>query len=147
MAAAVEAGLARDGGEGQLSDVLLASVCEKVRPHRPAGRGAAWGLVVANHDLLKGWVVDQGLTVVKAGELLARRGTVVPERTLHRYALEVLGVGRSAHSLSTSRVFPIGSLFLGTWSSLVASAATKCRGPRACLGGPRHRLPQGYLGV
>jgi hypothetical protein len=36
------------------------------------------------------------LTVVKAGELLARRGVVVPQRTLHRYALEVIGVGRSA---------------------------------------------------
>ena len=34
--------------------------------------------------------------MVKAGELLARRGVVVPQRTLHRYALEVLGVGRSA---------------------------------------------------
>jgi hypothetical protein len=43
-----------------------------------------------------GWLVDDGLTVVKAGELLARRGAAVPERTLHRYALEVLGVGRSA---------------------------------------------------
>jgi hypothetical protein len=103
VAAAVEAGLVRDGGEGQLNDVLLASVCEKVRPHRPAGRGAAWGLLAANHDQLKVWLVDDGLTVVKAGELLARRGTVVPERTLHRYALEVLGVGRSARG-TTVRV-------------------------------------------
>ena len=96
VAAAVEAGLVRDGGEGQLSDQLLASVCEKVRPQRPAGRGGAWEALVANHELLKRWLVDDGLTVVKAGELLARQGTVVPERTLHRYALEVLGVGRSA---------------------------------------------------
>ena len=96
VGAAVEAGLVRDGGEGQLSDVLLASVCEKVRPQRPGGRGAAWELAVANHGLLAGWLVDDGLTVVKAGELLARRGAAVPERTLHRYALEVLGVGRSA---------------------------------------------------
>ncbi|MHB1931101.1 MAG: IS21 family transposase [Acidimicrobiales bacterium] len=103
VAAAVEAGLVRAGGEGQLSDVLVASVCEKVRPHRPAGRGAAWGLLAANHELVKGWLVDQGLTVVKAGELLARRGTVVPERTLHRYAAEVLGVGRSARG-TTVRV-------------------------------------------
>ncbi|MBF6558453.1 MAG: IS21 family transposase, partial [Acidimicrobiales bacterium] len=102
VAAAVEAGLVRDGGEGQLNDVLLASICERVRPHRPEGRGAAWGLLVANHDQLKAWL-DDGLTVVKAGELLARRGTVVPERTLHRYALEVLGVGRSARG-TTVRV-------------------------------------------
>jgi transposase len=103
VAAAVEAGLDRDGGEGQLNDVLLSVVCEKVRPHRPEGHGAAWGLLVANHDLLKGWLVDDGLTAVKAGELLARRGTVVPERTTQRYALEVLGVGRSARG-TTVRV-------------------------------------------
>ncbi len=103
VAGAVEAGLVRDGGEGQLSDELLASVCEKVRPHRPAGRGAAWELLAANHELLRGWLVDDGLTAVKAGELLARRGTVVPDRTLHRYALEMIGVGRSARG-ATVRV-------------------------------------------
>jgi hypothetical protein len=101
--AAVAAGLVRDGGEGQLDDGLIAVVCEAVRPQRPAGRGAAWGLLVANHDQLKTWLVDDGLTAVKAGELLARRGMVVPERTLHRYALEVLGVGRSARG-TTVRV-------------------------------------------
>lgn len=96
--AAVAAGMVRDGGEEQLNDVLLASVCE-----RPAGRGAAWEALVANRDQLKAWLVDEGLTVVKAVELLARRGTVVPERTAHRYALEVLGVGRSARG-TTVRV-------------------------------------------
>lgn len=83
--------------------MLLASICEKVRPHRPDGRGTAWGLGAANHDQLKAWLVDDGLTMVKTGELLARRGTVVPERTLHCYALEVLGVGRSARG-TTVRV-------------------------------------------
>jgi transposase len=33
-------------------------------------------------------LVDKGLTVVKVGDLLARRGLVVPERTLHRYCAE-----------------------------------------------------------
>jgi len=103
VAAAVDAGVDRDGGEEQLDDLLLASVCERVRPHRPEGHGAAWGLLVANHDRLKGWLVDDGLTAVKAGELLARRGVVVPERTTQRYALEVLGVGRSARG-TTVRV-------------------------------------------
>ena len=41
--------------------------------------------------------------MVKAHDLLTRQGTVVPERTLHRYALEVLGVGRSART-TTVRV-------------------------------------------
>lgn len=34
VSAAVDAGVERDGGEGQLNDVVLASICEKVRPHR-----------------------------------------------------------------------------------------------------------------
>jgi transposase len=96
VTAGEECGLARDGGVEQLNDVLLARVCEMVRPHRPNGHGLAWGLLVANHELLKKWLVDQGLTAVKACELLARQGVVVPERTVQRYALVVLGVGRSA---------------------------------------------------
>ncbi|MGH7751275.1 MAG: IS21 family transposase, partial [Gemmatimonadales bacterium] len=48
-------------------------------------------------------VVDQGLTVVNAHELLERQGVVVAQRTLHRYALEVLDVGRSARG-TTVRV-------------------------------------------
>jgi transposase len=96
VTAAVEAGLVRDGGVGQLGDELLASVCEAVRPHRPNGHGLAWGLLVANHAQLKTWLVEDGLTAVKACELLARRGVVVPERTVQRYALVVVGVGRSA---------------------------------------------------
>ncbi|HVL03022.1 MAG TPA: IS21 family transposase [Acidimicrobiales bacterium] len=100
VAAGVEAGLVQEGGEEQLTDVLVGAVCERVRPHRPAGHGPAWAALVANHDQLKTWLVEEELTVVKAGELLARRGVVVPERTLHRYALEVLGVGRSARGVT-----------------------------------------------
>ena len=103
VGAATACGLARDGGEGQLGDELLGQVCEAVRPHRPDGRGRAWTTLQANHDQLKTWLVEEGLTVVKAHDLLTRRGTVVPERTLHRYALEVLGIGRSART-TTVRV-------------------------------------------
>ena len=88
--AAVGLGVVRDGGEGQLDETLIASVVEAVRPHRSNGHGAAWRLLVANHDQLKAWL-DAGLTVVKCHDLLARHGVAVPERTLHRYALEVCG--------------------------------------------------------
>ena len=103
VGAAEACGVVRDGGEGQLDDELIARVCELVRPHRPDGHGAAWATLKANHDRLKGWLVEEKLTVVKTHELLGRRGVVVPERTLHRYALEVLGVGRSARG-TTVRV-------------------------------------------
>ena len=74
VAAAVDAGLDRSGGEGQLNDLLLGVVCEAVRPHRPDGHGAAWAVLAANHDQLKAWVVTEGLTAVKAHELLGRQG-------------------------------------------------------------------------
>jgi transposase len=96
VTAGVEAGLVRDGDEGQLSDDLIGRVCERVRPHRPDGHGAGWETLRARHDQLKTWLVDEKLTVVKTHELLIRQGIIVPQRTLHRYALEVLGVGRSA---------------------------------------------------
>jgi hypothetical protein len=101
--AAGELGLDRAGGEGQLTDLFLGRVVERVRPHRTDGRGEAWRVLDGHRDQLKTWLTDQQLTVVKVHELLERCGVVVPERTLHRYALEELGVGRSARS-STVRV-------------------------------------------
>jgi hypothetical protein len=94
LIAAEEVGLVRAGGEGQLSDELVGAVVEAVRPHRVDGRGVAWRLLVANHELIEGWLKKDKLTVRKTHELLGRRGIVVPERTLHRYALEVCDVGR-----------------------------------------------------
>jgi transposase len=88
--AAIALGVSRDGGEDQLSDELIGSVVEAVRPHRSDGHGEAWRLLVAHHDQIKAWL-DKGLTVVKCHDLLTRQGVVVPERTMHRYALEVCG--------------------------------------------------------
>jgi transposase len=94
VAAAVEGGLVRAGGEEQLTDEFVGSVVEAVRPHRVDGHGGAWRLLVANHGLIVDWLNKDELTVRKVHDLLHRRGVVVPERTLHRYALEVCEVGR-----------------------------------------------------
>ena len=59
-------------------------------------------MLAAHHEEVKG-LLGEGLTVVRVQELLAGRGVVVPERTLHRYVLEVLGRGRSARK-TTVRV-------------------------------------------
>jgi hypothetical protein len=99
VAAAVELGLVR-GGEEQLSDEFIGSVVEAVRPHRSDGRGEAWRLLIANHQLIEDWLKKDMLTVRKAHELLGRRGLVVPERTLHRYALEVCDVGRGRRGVT-----------------------------------------------
>lgn len=88
--AAQAAGLVRDGGEVQLTDELVGVVVEAVRPARPRGRGAAWERCAAERDRIKAWL-DDGVPVVKIADLLARRGVVVPERTLHRFCADELG--------------------------------------------------------
>jgi transposase len=99
--AAVAAGLVRDGGEAQLTDELVGAVVEAVRPARPRGRGAAWERCAAERDRIKAWL-DDDVPVVKIVDLLARRGVVVPERTLHRFCAEELG--HRKHNKSTVRV-------------------------------------------
>jgi transposase len=92
--AAQEAGLDRGGGEGQLTDELIGLVVSAVRPARPAGHGQSWEALTARRDDIAGWVRD-GLTLVKAGELLERSGTVVPYRTLARFAAAECGYSSS----------------------------------------------------
>ncbi len=87
-------GLFRGGGEEQLTDELIGAVCEAVRPVRPNGHGAAWETLRAHEDDIKAWVAKD-LTVAKIGDLLVRRGVVVPERTLQRFCAERCGAGRS----------------------------------------------------
>ena len=93
--AAVEAGLARDGGLGQLSDELVGQVAQVVRPVRPGGHGQAWEQLGACQEQIAGQV-QAGLSVVKIGVLLERQGIVVPYRTLHRFCVERCGFGRTA---------------------------------------------------
>ena len=50
VTAAEQLGLARDGGDDQLSDVFVGMVVEAVRPHRHDGHGEAWQLLSAEHE-------------------------------------------------------------------------------------------------
>lgn len=90
--AATALGVARDGGDDQLTEELIGSVCEAVRPRRPNGHGSSWERLLAEEERIKGWVKDD-LTVAKIGDLLTRRGVVVPERTLQRFCAERCGTG------------------------------------------------------
>ncbi|MGI9015637.1 MAG: IS21 family transposase, partial [Euzebya sp.] len=90
--AAVGLGLDRAGGLDQLTDELIGGVVEAVRPDRPRGHGLAWEACTASHDDIKGWL-DGDVPVAKIETLLARRGTTVPYRTLHRYCVQELGFG------------------------------------------------------
>ena len=94
--AAQAAGLERESGFAAVDDELVAVVVSAVRPSRPNGHGAGWEALEGHQDQIKAWLAGDGkdakpLTVVKVHELLARRGCVVPYRTVHRFATERCG--------------------------------------------------------
>ncbi len=91
--AAVDAGLDRTGGEGQLGDELLGAVVGEVRTGRPAGHGEGWQRLESERAFLEERLKEK-LRLTKVHDLLARRGVVVPYRTLHRFAVSELGFGR-----------------------------------------------------
>lgn len=91
--AAEAAGVAREGGDGQLSEEVLGVVVAVVRPDRPRGNGASWEAIAGQREQIQTWL-EQDLTLAKIHMLLGRRGVVVPYRTLHRFAVAELGFGR-----------------------------------------------------
>jgi transposase len=93
IAAAVELGVDRTGGDGQVTDELIAQIVEAVRPRRTDGHGAAYRSLIPEEVQIQKWV-DEGITVIKIGILLERKGVVVPHRTLARFAVERCGAGR-----------------------------------------------------
>jgi hypothetical protein len=88
----------RDGGWEQVTDEVVGAVVAAVRPARPAGHGSAWQRLLAEQKQISDWV-GHGLTVVKIGTLLGRRGVVVPYRTLHRFCVRCCGYGRATHTV------------------------------------------------
>jgi len=62
--------LDRAGGEGRLSNELMSRVAERSGRTAPAGHGQSWAMLAAHYEGIKG-LLGQGVTVVKAGELLA----------------------------------------------------------------------------
>lgn len=109
IAAAIELGVDRSGGEAQLTDELVGQICERVRPRRPDGHGEAWRKLLEVEPQVKQWV-DDGLSVVKIGVLLRRKGLGVPHRTLARFAVERCGAGRRRGTVRVDDPAPASEL-------------------------------------
>lgn len=81
---AVGLGLDRAGGVDQLDDGFVGSVVAALRQVRPDRHGESWALLAGEHVRIAAWV-EAKVPDRKIGELLARVGVVVPERTVNRY--------------------------------------------------------------
>ncbi len=85
VAAAVGLGLTRECGVDRLDDGFVGAVWAGIAQSRPDRHGESWSLCEGVHERIGGWVDRGDVPVRKMRELLARSGTVVPERTLNRY--------------------------------------------------------------
>jgi transposase len=92
--AAVELGVSRECGQQQLSDELIGTLINAVRPERGSGHGQAWDRLLSVEAEIRAWVED-GLQLTNIHGKLERQGVLVPYRTLHRFAVERCGFGRS----------------------------------------------------
>lgn len=91
--AAQGAGLERGGGEEALTDELLGAMAEQVQSGRPRQLyGQAWRQLEGERRFLKA-KLDAGLRLTKVHDQLARRGVLVPYRTLHRFCAVELEFG------------------------------------------------------
>jgi transposase len=97
VAAAEAAGVVRGGGVGQLTDEVIGQVVAAVRPARAGGHGHAWEALEAEREQISEWV-GKDLSVVKIADLLARRGVLVPYRTVHRFCVQRCGFGRGGRT-------------------------------------------------
>ncbi len=114
--AAVDAGLTPDGGEAQLTDVMIGLVCERVRPARPAGHGAGWESLVPHEEEIKAWLAKD-LKLVKVQDLLARKGVVVAYRTLNRFATQRCGFGHRTTTVRVNDGEPGSELQVAPWQT------------------------------
>ena len=92
--AAVELGVSRECGQQQLTDDLIGQVINAVRPERGTGHGQAWDRLLTVEAEIREWV-EEGLQLTNIHGKLERQGVLVPYRTLHRFAVERCGFGRT----------------------------------------------------
>lgn len=113
-------GLTLDDGEAALDEGRLLEVMERVQPpgaHRPRGDG--WSRCEEQRAVIKGHL-DHGVRLSKIRKLLRRRGVLVSDPTLRRFATAELGVGRGALTIPVADCGPAEEVQLDTgWMTLL----------------------------
>ena len=121
LAAALAAGLLASAPE--VSDELLAKTLAALRPRGGRPRGEGWAVCEAEREQIEKLLAG-GVRLSKARKLLQRRGVEVPYSTLHRFAVEELGFGKSAPTVPVLDGKPGEELELDTgWVVTLAPGA------------------------
>ncbi|HWP66991.1 MAG TPA: LuxR C-terminal-related transcriptional regulator, partial [Candidatus Limnocylindria bacterium] len=92
---ALRTGLRPEAGVGALTDEQVAVVRVALKAVRTRPHGAAWVECVRHEATIAGYL-RQGVRLTKIRKLLRRQGVELPYPTLRRFAIAVLGFGRTA---------------------------------------------------
>ncbi|HXO15299.1 MAG TPA: hypothetical protein VN835_03080 [Steroidobacteraceae bacterium] len=105
VAAGERAGLAPALGEAALTVERLLAVLADLRPAIGRPHGDAWSLCERERAAIEGHL-SGGVRLSKTRKLLVRSGVAIPYSTLHRFAVEVLGFGRTAATVPVADGVP-----------------------------------------
>lgn len=93
--AAEAAGLVAGSGSATLTDALCEKIAGDLKSRPIRDHGTAWGLCEEQRSFIES-SLSQRVRLKKVWRLLKRQGVLVPYSTMHRYAVEALGFGRTA---------------------------------------------------
>jgi hypothetical protein len=102
---AEECGLRREAGEGALTEELLVSLAEKLRPAVSHAKGDGWQRCEEQRAFIRGHL-DHRVKLTKIRKLLRRRGVLVSYPSLWRFAVSELGYGRQGGTVPVADCGP-----------------------------------------
>jgi len=116
---AVRCGLAQGEGEAALDEPRVLAVMERLQPAAERPRGDGWARCLEQRAFIKGHL-DHGVRLSKIRKLLRRKGVLVSDATLRRFAAAELGVSRHAPTIPVADCGPAEEVQVDTgWMTLL----------------------------
>jgi hypothetical protein len=110
-----------------LTDADAHAVVAALQPEGGRPRGESWQRCGEQRAAIEGWLT-QGLRLTKIRKLLIRQGVAIPYPTLHRFAVQELGFGRTAPTMPVADGEPGQELQVDTgWVGWLTAPITQRR--------------------
>ena len=120
---AIGAGLSLEAGIASLTEERLVAVLAELRPLCGRPHGDGWALCIEQREAIAKYL-RSGVLLSKTRKLLARSGVRISYATLHRFAVEQLGFGRSAPTVLVADGKPGEELQVDTgWMTMLEADA------------------------
>src|SRR6185369_2982805 len=89
----------RSAGVQALTEDVVSRVLEELKGGADRERGASWEACCSQKPRIER-LLEEGVRLSKIGRLLGRQGIAIPYATLHRYAVQELGFGKTKATIA-----------------------------------------------